>query len=714
MKKYNHNLLGKVLLTSLTALGLFSCGNVPSSSVVERPSNDVTTSSDHGASSSLTTSNDSEEVKVINIAEAIEIASKLADGEVTSERYLIYGVVSSITKPQYGQMVITDDTGKSIDVYGSYGKDGTTRYEDMEDKPVRGDTVLLSCTLHTYNGTAEIKVAWIMEVTHADVSDLVDLSKYEEKTIQEARSASDGTLVRVKGIVERIHYATGLVPCGFYLIDGTNSIYVYDKEVAGSVSVGNQVTIVGEKTCFVQSSEESYAKQNGYEGSIQISNAYLVENDGLEHAWDKSWVKESTIKEIMETPVTTTNITNTIYKVNGLVKKSQGSGFVNYYIDDIDGVTGTYVYTMCNGSDLDYLELFDGKICTIYLSVINAKSSATGELYRFIPIEVIDENYTFDMSQVANYALTYHAGEQFDEAYFVDPNLEVITSVSNDLIGVEDVKITYTSSDEEVLYFALEDDKLVLHTGSKTGNADITITATKDDISASKVVNVKNVALGNIAYSNVKSAIDASDEEEITIRGVIASGITNQVGVVIVDETGAIDAFIASDTDFQTLKVGDEVILKGTKSHKKKDSSTNLGNTCLANCEVVVNLHGDKAYDATSIINTTFKSIYEIASYGVNNDVYAQIYHATVHIEFYGTAYYSNVKIYDESDANSYLNLYCSSASSQYAFLNDYDGQNVEVDLMITNMNSKTNNTAIVIAVYENGVRVAINNGKLA
>ena len=124
---------------------------------------------------------------------------------------------------------------------------------------------------------------------------------------------------------------------------------------------------------------------------------WLLENDNEVSAPNYSWVEETTVKTIMDTPVST-DITTTIYKVNALVKKSIGTGFINYYIDDLDGVTGSYVYTQCNGSDLEWLEKFDGKICTVYLSVINAKSTATGCNWRFKALKVVDEGYTFDIT----------------------------------------------------------------------------------------------------------------------------------------------------------------------------------------------------------------------------------------------------------------------------------------------------------------------------
>lgn len=54
-------------------------------------------------------------------------------------------------------------------------------------------------------------------------------------------------LVKTTGVVARITYATGLIPNGFYIVDETGSIYVYDSQIAARVSIGNTVTIAGKK-----------------------------------------------------------------------------------------------------------------------------------------------------------------------------------------------------------------------------------------------------------------------------------------------------------------------------------------------------------------------------------------------------------------------------------------------------------------------------------
>ena len=122
----------------------------------------------------------------------------------------------------------------------------------------------------------------------------------------------------------------------------------------------------------------------------------------------------------METPFAN-DITTKIFKTTALIKKVEGSGFTNYYIDDLDGKTGSYAYSQANGTDFSWLDEFDGKICTVYFAAHNAKASAASCVYRFVPIEVIDENYQFDLAYSCDYALRFFGKDQFETEYSNDP-----------------------------------------------------------------------------------------------------------------------------------------------------------------------------------------------------------------------------------------------------------------------------------------------------
>ncbi|MDE7213949.1 MAG: InlB B-repeat-containing protein, partial [Anaeroplasmataceae bacterium] len=396
--------------------------------------------------------------KILTCEEATKLCEP--EGYASEERIYIRGTVDKISNPTYGEMTISDDTG-SLYVYGTYSSDGKLRYSELEDKPYAGDEVFLSGLLKNFKGQAELSSAWIIEFKHTEEE--FDEASYTKMTVVEARNAAKDTKIILEGVVAKITYANGMIPSGFYLVDSTSSIYVYDSQVTPRVAIGNKVKVAGVKDLWILETEASNASKFGYDGCCQLSNAYLLENDEKKNDYDKSWIEKTTVKAIIDTPVSE-NITTLIYKVDALVKKAEGTGFVNYYFDDIDGVTGSYTYTQCNGSDFSWLDEFDGKICTVYLSAINAKSSASGCSWRFFPIEVIDEGYTFNKVDAPKFAVEYYGLNQFDKNYTGDPKKELITSVTQELIDVKDIKLEYTSSDTNVISFDLEENKLIMHT----------------------------------------------------------------------------------------------------------------------------------------------------------------------------------------------------------------------------------------------------------
>ena len=243
----------KILSTScivaLMGLALTSCGEEKASSNAAisstTSSNTAISSTTNSSGSSNSSSSASTNKKIISIADAIKLCTSET---ATKERYYIHGTIKSIASYQYGQMTIEDSTG-SIEAYGTYSADGEKRYSELEDKPVVGDEVTLYATLNLFNNKVQIKSGWIVEITHHSTE--IDDSQYEQMTVLAARSAESGKLIKTTGVVAAITYANGLSPNGIYLVDNTNSIYVYSAEIANLVKVGNTITILGEKTYYI-------------------------------------------------------------------------------------------------------------------------------------------------------------------------------------------------------------------------------------------------------------------------------------------------------------------------------------------------------------------------------------------------------------------------------------------------------------------------------
>ena len=92
----------------------------------------------------------------------------------TEGSYYVTGIVVSVANTTYGNMTIKDanDETKTLDVFGTYSADGSTRYDAMEIKPEAGDTVKLYGIIGQYNGTAQMKDAKLIE--HVDINPPVE------------------------------------------------------------------------------------------------------------------------------------------------------------------------------------------------------------------------------------------------------------------------------------------------------------------------------------------------------------------------------------------------------------------------------------------------------------------------------------------------------------------------------------------------------------
>ena len=620
----------------------------------------------------------------LTIAEML--ALPLSSNQVTEGRYYVEATIDSVTNAAFGAMMIKDATG-TISVYNSKNADGTVDYANMSDKPVKGDTVKLYCTVQNFNGNFEIKSAFIVEFKH----NTVDESAYTAMSIADARNAAEGAKVKVEGIVAQITYATGMVPSGVVLVDATGSIYVYDGDLAATVKKGNKISVAAEKTWWVLDTEQANAQKFGYKGCNQLANAWILSNDNGTADFDKSWITVTTVKDIIDTPVTE-DISSKLYKVTALIKEVPGSGFTNFYINDLDGTTGTYSYSQCNGGDFEWLRAFDGKICTVYVMALNAKSTASDCFWRFLPVAVIDEGFDPASVNAAEYAVKYHGIPQFTANTFTgDPALELLTSVSSDLLGFTGVKLTYTSDNTAVVSIVEENGKLVLHCNT-TGTANVTVTAEFGGKTYSETITFTVNASENIEASTVKTSIDAAPGTKVTVKGIVGPSLVNQSGFYLIDTTGII-AVLCDAAIFDSIKIGNEIVVEGTRLHKTKGGDTYFGQTAIENATVVANYYGNHDYCTDFFVEG--KTVADFYALDAKVDYSTTVFVIKATVEFTGSGYSTNVNLVSGSDK---IGLYCSGAG-QYKFLEQFAGQEVTLEVAACNWNSKTYWRGCVLAV---------------
>ena len=516
---------------------------------------------------------------------------------------------------------------------------------------------------------------------------------YTEMNVADAREAAEGTLIKTSGVVAQITYADGMKPSGVYLVDNTGSIYVYDRDLAGRAQKGNKVTILASKTYWVLEKEQSAARKHGYKGCNQLEEVTLLSIDEGKYDFDKSWIEESTVKAMVETPVSE-NITTSIYKVNALIHKAVGSDFVNYYFNDLDGETGGYAYTQCSGSDFAWLDEFDGKICTVYLSAINAKSSDTACFFRFIPIEVKYEGYTFDLANTAQFAIDYYGADQFESTYTADPALELTTSVSSKLLGFENATLSYASDNTAVVYFSETEGKTVMHCG-EYGTANVTITAKYEQYTAQKTITITVKEPEKYTYITVAQAIEAAIDSEVTVKGIVGPSVVNKNGFYLFGEDGSMIAVLVDSTDyFVGLEIGHEVILKGMRErYVNDDSSAFAGQTCIVNAEILVNYYGSHEYSTAKFV--TNKTLADFYALNANVDYSTTVFVLKAKVNYVKTNFYTSLNL---TSGNTTVSLYCSGAG-QYSWLQAFAGQEVTIEITACNWNNKTFWVGCVLAV---------------
>lgn len=639
----------------------------------------------------------------LNIAKAKEIGGALVSGEISADYHYVKGKIISIDNVQYGNMTIMDGTD-SLYVYGVWSKDGTVRYDSLESRPVVGDIVYLYGPLKKYGDEVELNNSRLIRFSKDEDEKPFDITDYTAVSINRARDLEEGSKVIIEGVVARINYANGMVPAGLYLVDDTNSIYIYDSNIAASIDVGDLIKVAGSRENFVLFSEQNYASLHGYQGAIQLNSANLLETLSKDNVIPMDWIPTSTIKDIINTDYTVDNITSTIFKVTAFINEVPGLGFTNFYFTDLDNETGSYVYSLNNGNDFTYLRVYDGQLRTVYLSVINAKSTAAGILYRFMPIgigETVEYNHDYD----PEYAVKYVGLDQFQKEYVESPNQELIEQVNNERLNIVQVSLTYESSNSNVVYFERINGILVFKTG-ESGSAVITITGISGEYTYSEEITVKVIEQHTVIPLTVSQAIAVGEGTEVTLKGIVAASLVNQSGFYLIDETGIV-AVRASALEIDKVSIGNEVIITGLKTHSRGTytAEESVGQLVIDQAVVVYNLFGNHDYSTLSFRND--KILADLVGLSLLEEHSIQAYILEAKIDYYATPYYAIYSLMDPTDENIRITLY-SSNEHQLSFLEPYKAQTVTVEFTLVNWNGKDYRGSI-ISIIVDGIKIPSN-----
>ena len=109
---------------------------------------------------------DAPELPAANSTLTISEVLALSYTSDTTDKYYVTGTITEIYNTTYGNMYITDESGNTLTVYGTYSADGSTRFDAMDAaaQPKVGDTVKFYSILSSFSGKNQLKNAWIIEI----------------------------------------------------------------------------------------------------------------------------------------------------------------------------------------------------------------------------------------------------------------------------------------------------------------------------------------------------------------------------------------------------------------------------------------------------------------------------------------------------------------------------------------------------------------------
>lgn len=651
------------------------------------------------------TPKEEEESKYLSIADAIAMANDLEHDTPTKEKYLMRGKITSISNVEFGNMMITDGTDEFL-IYGVWSVDGKLKYGELDEKPVTGDTIEVYGPISKFFESPQMKDSWLQKLEKGEKPEFNE-ADYTKMSIADAHAKAENAKPIIEGVVTTITYANGMLPNGFFLVDDTGAMYIFDYDIVLSVKPGDTVQLAGTRKNFILPGEEGLAAQLGYEGAIQLADVFLMEHTKGSDDFDKSWITETSIKDLMDTNPKDKNITGTIFKANAFINEVPGLGFTNFYLNDIDGKTGSYSYSMNNGNDFSWLREFDGQLREVYFSVLNAKSTPGGLIYRLVPIKV-GPIVTYDQSYNAEYAVKYHGLDQFESTYAFSPSSEYLTTVSSELLNITGVSLSYSSSNEASVKFIEVDDKIKMEVGV-AGKATITVTAVDGDNTFFDVVEITIVDPSEVDSIAVSDAIALPDDTDVLVEGIVGPSLVNKSGFYLIDDSGAIAVEMVAE-ELSKLKQGNKVIISGIKTHtgQKYDDETGLileaiGQIAIRQATIAINMFGVHDYSTDSF--KTGKTLGDFEGLPRTVDHSTDVYVFDVIIEFEEEMFYSKYNLADASGA--YMNIY-SASGGQLRFLNQFVGQTVTVEFTVVNWNGK-NYSGSVLSVTKDGVKY-INN----
>ncbi len=147
----------------------------------------------------------------LTVEEAIALGAAQDTSAYTADKYYVTGKITAVSNTQYGNMYIADEDGNEILIYGTYGADGEDRYDALEAKPDDGDTVTVYGVVGNFNGTPQLKNAWIIEFTEGELDVEVPTEPEADSVLTIEEAIELGLTKRSNEFTTNKYYVTGVI-----------------------------------------------------------------------------------------------------------------------------------------------------------------------------------------------------------------------------------------------------------------------------------------------------------------------------------------------------------------------------------------------------------------------------------------------------------------------------------------------------------------------
>ena len=151
----------------------------------------------------------------LTLAQAIKLADALGAGKYSTNSYYLTCEIVNIYNTTYGNANVTDADGTDYVLYGLY--EGDTRYDSLEYKPVKGDTITVYGPVGSYNATS-------YQMKNAQIKNVVAHEHDYQAVVTEPTCTADGYTTHTCSICENTYTDSEVAATGHNYVEGTCSV----------------------------------------------------------------------------------------------------------------------------------------------------------------------------------------------------------------------------------------------------------------------------------------------------------------------------------------------------------------------------------------------------------------------------------------------------------------------------------------------------------